>query len=835
VTVLFYAIVAIAVSAVFYFVGQLNYPLVHSGIELFSVVVGCSIFAIAWNARKQTGDNYFLIVGTAYLFIAIIDVLHTLAFKGIDIFGTGGSNLPTQLWIAARFLQAVTLLAAPVLLDKKIQPGRVLITSAVLFVAVTSLIFTGNFPAAFVEGTGLTLFKKMAEYVISLCFIGSAVLLYRKRNHFDKRVFLLITGSIYATIASELAFTLYADPFGLLNLVGHIFKAGAFYLLYKGIITTALTNPISLLYNNLKQNEEAIRISEERLTKILETNVDGLVFVNELGTIVFANQAARDMLSIDDSDLGVKTYFDLGLSLIPITGDSLNNSHLYFESVEDSIRYVFSTDTPIFDIELLIAKQDDQLITISENAAPLHDGNGDITGAVISIRDITEQKNSKEMLNYLAYYDAITGLPNRSLLSDRLDMVIAQASRKSEKFAVLYLDLDNFKIVNDSIGHNAGDQLIRITASLFENCLRKSDTVARVGGDEFVVVLPEIENESGIDITVDKIMKAIRHPIMIDDHEFYVSASIGISIYPQDGEDVHTLLKNADAALYKAKELGRNTHVYYMSSMNNDAMKRLTLENDLRKAIPLKQMVLHYQPLVDFKTNEIIGMEALIRWNHPELGLVPPVEFIGVAEETGLINSIGNWVLNEACKQNKAWQNAGYKPIRISVNVSARQFHRNDLVTQVKQALSSSGLAPEYLEVEITESVLMHDKEDVAKILEELREMGVHIALDDFGTGYSSLSYLKNLPIGKLKIDQDFIRSLLDRPDDTALVSSIISMAQNLRLRAVAEGVETESQFDMLHSLNCSEMQGYLFSKPLPSSEVTKLLGEQEDKKKESA
>jgi EAL domain-containing protein (putative c-di-GMP-specific phosphodiesterase class I) len=269
--------------------------------------------------------------------------------------------------------------------------------------------------------------------------------------------------------------------------------------------------------------------------------------------------------------------------------------------------------------------------------------------------------------------------------------------------------------------------------------------------------------------------------------------------------------------------------------MNNDAMKRLMLENDLRKAIPLKQMVLHYQPLVDFKTNEIIGMEALIRWNHPELGLVPPVEFIGIAEETGLINPIGNWVLNEACKQNKAWQTAGYKPIRISVNVSARQFHRNDLIEQVKQALSNSDLAPEYLEIEITESVLMHDKEEVARTLEELREMGVHIALDDFGTGYSSLSYLKNLPIGKLKIDQDFIKSLLDRPDDTALVSSIISMAQNLRLRAVAEGVETESQFDMLHSLNCSEMQGYLFSKPLPSADVTKLLGEQQDKKKESA
>jgi diguanylate cyclase (GGDEF)-like protein/PAS domain S-box-containing protein len=823
-----YSLAIYAVAAASYMLGKHNYPLVHSSMELFSIIIACGVFMVIWNSRKHPNDSYFLVVGISSVFVATIDVLHIFSLEGVGILNSSNSNLHSQLWLAARFIQAVSLLIAPLAIDRVISPRRLLMGYCFASIAIISLIFAGYFPTAFNQETGLTLFNKVGEYAITLGFIAASLLLLRKRNHFDKRVFKLLASAIYVSIASELAFAAFGDSNSLASLIGHTAKAVAYYLVYTAIIKTAVSEPKALLYGNLKHSEEIAHESEERLARVVEASVDGIAIVNLDGKVVFANQAAREMFDISESDIGNASFLNQGLTITPAS--SSNNAN-----ITNPVQHVLTTGSPAFGIELLFTKADNSIITVSENIAPLHDEADRITGAVISIRNTSEQKTNEDMLNYLAYHDALTKLPNKSLLEDRLHMQLSQAKQTNNPLAIIYLDLDNFKTINDTIGHSAGDEVIRKTSERLMKCLRRSDTIARVGGDEFVLILPEVSEKSEIDAIAEKIIRSMRHPIPISDQEFYVSASMGISLYPNDGDDVSALLRNADAALGKAKELGKNIYSYYSPSMNDHALEHLLLENDLRKALARRQLTLFYQPLIDFTTDEVVGMEALIRWQHPKLGLVPPSEFISIAEEIGLINPIGDWVLREACRQNKAWQDEGYKPIRVSVNVSARQFHRNDLVAQIKQALDESGLAPEYLEIEVTEGTLMHDRTVATKTLEELRDIGVHIALDDFGTGYSSLSYLKNFPIGRLKIDQEFIRSLADDPNDAAIVSSILEMARSLRLNAVAEGVETETQLNMLNSLNCNEMQGYLFSRPLPGQEAAKLLSQEDGQKKESA
>jgi diguanylate cyclase (GGDEF)-like protein/PAS domain S-box-containing protein len=808
--------------------GKHNYSLVHSSMELFSIVIACGVFMVIWNSRKHPNDSYFLVLGVSSVFVAIIDVLHIFSYKGVGILNSSDYNLQSQLWLAARFMQAVSLLIAPLVIDRVISSRKLLIGYCFASITITGLIFAGYFPNAFSEETGLTLFNKISEYVLTFGFITASLLLLRKRDHFDKRVFKLLSGAIYVSIASELVFAVVGDLNSSASLIGHTAKAVAYYLIYTAIIKTAVSEPMALLYGNLKHSEEIVHESEERLARVVEASVDGIAIVDLDGKVVFANQAAREMFDISENDIGNASFLNQGLTITPASSN--NNAN-----ITNPVQHVLTTGSPAFGIELLFTKADNSIITVSENIAPLHDEADSITGAVISIRNTSEQKTNEDMLNYLAYHDALTKLPNKSLLEDRLHMQLTQAAQTNTSLAIIYLDLDNFKTINDTIGHAAGDEVIRKTSERLMKCLRRSDTIARVGGDEFVLILTEVSEKSEIDAIAEKIIKSMRHPIPIKGQEFYVSASMGISLYPNDGDDVSALLRNADTALGKAKELGKNIYSYYSSNMNDHALEHLLLENDLRKALARRQLTLFYQPLIDFSTDEVVGMEALIRWQHPKLGLVPPSEFISIAEEIGLINPIGDWVLREACMQNKVWQDEGYKPVRVSVNVSARQFHRNDLVAQIKQALDESGLAPEYLEIEVTEGTLMQDRATAIKTLEELRDIGVHIALDDFGTGYSSLSYLKNFPIGRLKIDQEFIRSLADDPNDAAIVSSILEMARSLRLKAVAEGVETETQLNMLHSLNCSEMQGYLFSRPLPGQEAAKLLSQEDGQKKESA
>jgi diguanylate cyclase (GGDEF)-like protein/PAS domain S-box-containing protein len=449
---------------------------------------------------------------------------------------------------------------------------------------------------------------------------------------------------------------------------------------------------------------------------------------------------------------------------------------------------------------------------------------GQVVNFIKIFSDISERKEREERVRHLAHHDFLTDLPNRVLLADRIARAISMAHRTASQVAILFLDLDRFKNVNDSLGHSIGDKLLQEVARRLRACIRASDTVSRLGGDEFVLLVPEVTDAGSVAVLAQKVLDSVARPYTIEGHELISSPSIGITVFPTDGEDVETLLRNADAAMYHAKDSGRNNYQFFTPDMNIRATERLSMERSLRRALERGELRLHYQPQYEVASGRIVGMEALIRWEHPEHGLVSPARFMPFAEESGLILPIGEWVLQEACRQNRAWQDAGLKAVRVAVNISALQFRQPGFADTVRAALERSGLPARYLELEVTESVIMHDAERVTASLEALKQMGLELAIDDFGTGYSSLSYLKRFPIDRLKIDQSFVRDITSDRDDAAITSAIIALTRNLGLKTIAEGVETREQLEFLRTQGCNEVQGYLLSRPVEAGACAALL-----------
>ena len=459
-------------------------------------------------------------------------------------------------------------------------------------------------------------------------------------------------------------------------------------------------------------------------------------------------------------------------------------------------------------------------------ASPLWNEDGTLHGFLEVIRNITEDlsmeaqlQEHQERLYHLVHHDTLTSLPNRLLLQDRLQRMMFKAKRTETSVAMIFLDLDRFKNINETLGHEVGDKLLVGVGNTLEGCIRKSDTVARIGGDEFAVILDDLQDVKFIAVVARKILQALSKPIFVDDYELYATCSIGISVFPADGDNVEDLMRCADTALYRAKEAGKNNYQFYTRDMNIRAFEFLLLEAGLRKALSNNELEAYYQPQMDLENNRLIGMEALLRWNHPEKGMILPGDFIPLAEETGLIEPIGEWVLREACTQNKAWQEKGYPPVCISVNISARQFYRKDIVELVASVLKETGLEPQCLELELTESIIMHDVEATIKTLKDLKKMGVKLAIDDFGTGYSSLAYLKLFPIDYLKIDRSFVSNIASDANDAAIAKSVIVLAHSMNLKVMAEGVENLEQLDILREQDCDFIQGYFFSKPLSAKE----------------
>ena len=475
-------------------------------------------------------------------------------------------------------------------------------------------------------------------------------------------------------------------------------------------------------------------------------------------------------------------------------------------------------------VNCVLIRRDGFESAIEDSAAPIHDRAGRVSGAVIVFHDVSAARAMSVQMTHAAQHDVVTNLPNRLLLSDRIAQSIALARRQHRPLAMIFLDLDRFKYINDSLGHAIGDELLRSVSKRLLASVRASDTVSRLGGDEFVVLLSEIAHPVDAAASAGKMLLALSGPHAIGGQELHIDGSIGISVYPEDGEDAETLIKNADTAMYHAKEKGRNNFQFFKAEMNVKVVERQSLEGSLRRALERKEFLLHYQPKVNLETGEISGVEALIRWQPPDRGFLLPAQFVPVAEECGLILQIGRWVLYEACRQAREWQDAGLAFKRISINVSAVEFRDKGFVEGVRTILSETGLQARYLELELTEGVLMEDAESTASVLQELKMMGVHLAVDDFGTGYSSLSYLQQFPIDVLKIDQSFVHRITGDRDDSPIVSAIISMGKSLNHRVVAEGIETREQRAYLQTQHCVEGQGFLFSRPLAAAQFAHLL-----------
>jgi len=461
---------------------------------------------------------------------------------------------------------------------------------------------------------------------------------------------------------------------------------------------------------------------------------------------------------------------------------------------------------------------------VHDQGRAIRDDAGKVVHVDGIISDTTERTKEKERFDQLVSYDSLTNLPNRELFVDRLDQAVQQVKRKKETGAVLALDLDHFQRINDTLGHPSGDQLIKAVSVRLQKILYDSDTVTRISGGSFIILLPRVVKTIDAENVANKLLTAFKAPFLVNEHELFSSCSIGIAIFPNDGETSDILIKNADAALHIAKERGKGRFQLYSSSIANNSFERLVLENSLRRALDRKEFLLYYQAQLDLRTGKPSGVEALIRWKHPDLGFIPPVEFIPIAEETGLIHPIGEWVLKTACEQKKIWNDQGFKSLKVSVNLSARQFHYANLVDMVGGVVKQTGIDPEDLDLELTESTIMDHLEETTETLRKLKEMGAHISIDDFGTGYSSLMYLKTFPIDTLKIDKSFVDNVTTDADDLAIAQAIISMAHSLKLEVVAEGVETKAQLEVLRAHGCDIIQGYLYSKPVPVADVATLL-----------
>ncbi|ACD97034.1 EAL domain-containing protein [Trichlorobacter lovleyi] len=567
-----------------------------------------------------------------------------------------------------------------------------------------------------------------------------------------------------------------------------------------------------------KQVENSLKESEERYRMLVENQADLVIKTDMTGNLLFVSPSFCKLFGQTEEKL-------LGKALLPVI--MLPEQLATAAGMEQMI----CSDTSYYREYLSPTREGKRWIGWALRCIFNQSGQAE---AIIGMgRDITDRKTAESTIEQLAYHDPVTGLPNRTLLHDRLQLAINRAERDSQGVAILFLDLDRFKAINDSLGHAMGDQLLRLVGNRLLDCVRSSDTVARLGGDEFVVLISALDNDHAVGSVVMKILEQLCEPYQIDDHEVYTSSSIGISLFPRDGRDAEELLKNADMAMYQAKEAGRNTCHFFSPELNMRATERLLLESTMRRALEREEFFLVYQPQMELRSGHIAGIEALLRWRHPDLGVVPPNNFIPIAEETGLIVPLGEWVLAEACRQAVRWQQEGQPPLRMAVNVSARQFRQRNLGLRIEKILMETGLDPALLELELTESAVMENPEEAILTLRQLKKMGITLSIDDFGTGYSSLSHLKHFPIDRLKIDRSFVKHVTRDHNDATIAEAIIALAHSMKLTVVAEGIEHSEQMEFMHQRHCDTMQGYYLSRPVTAEEFgtfLKRLGESDGK-----
>ena len=792
-----------------------NYLAIHILLELISISIASAIALQGWMIFTHTLSRHRLYIGALFLCIALIDIVHVLSFNGMPFFITENSVLrPTWFWIISRFLLGIILFMILAKKDRAIAMKHrplVFSLSIALFLGIAGVVYLvgDHLPVLMVEGVGVTPLKIRLEYCISFIFLCLILLLlvqYRKKK--DAAHLMLISAISFA-LFSEIIFTFYQSVFDFDNFLGHIYKSVSYYFLMKGLYSSTLEEP----YLKQKMIQKELEQSEQRLNTIVNTVASGIMMADVNDTINYVNRKAEEILGLPADELLMKNIGEHRLKWKTVNEKEFPIVGLYFERINKSENNQY--------LICLYTRKDGKKIFLAVDSAQIHDEKGELLNTIYSFSDITELMSAQEKVNYLAYYDELTGLPNRYYIKERLEEVLSDISQ-FEDVALLLINLNRFRVVNDSLGNDVGDAFIAIIAERLDHlCKTLQLTVARVGGDEFAIIQTNPGDEAMIEKFAKRILQLLQKPIQEKEFKFHIDATIGISLYTKEIENGEQFLRSATIALHEAKRLAQ-PYVFYHQNSNKKLYEKIILENELRKSIDANELVLYYQPQVDLRTGKLMGVEALVRWNHPERGMISPGVFIPLAEETGLIIAIGNWVIKEACRQIRLWLDHNFPFKRVSVNLSMRQFFQEDLVDVIAECLTKYQVKAQYLELEITESMTM-DVDRAISMLTKLKKLGVQIAIDDFGTGYSSFSYLHLFPVDQLKIDQSFVRNLTIDQSNKAIIETIISLGHHLRLELMAEGVETSEQADFLSSNHCNGIQGYLISRPLPASEMEKL------------
>jgi diguanylate cyclase (GGDEF)-like protein/PAS domain S-box-containing protein len=788
---------------------------IHSGSETFAIVVAMLVFGVVWNSYRIERHGNLMILACGLLAVGLIDFMHMLSFTGMPDFVTPASvEKGINFWLAARLLVALTLLAVAV---KPWQPFKSRRTPysllAAAFAVVALVAWLGLFhptwwPRTFIAGQGLTPFKIYAELAISLLLLIAAGLFYRHASSAKPQIY--DAGSLFAaaaiTIMSELCFVLYSSVTDIYSLIGHLYKIVAYLFIYRAVFASSVRQP----YQQLQLAQESLADSQQVLQSILD-NVPVRIFWRDREL----RYLGANKLYLQDAGIG-KVEDILGRK----------NSELFTDHTdkyaEDDFK-IMATGISKLNYEEPILRADGTPGWLLTSKVPLRNHEGEIIGILGTYNDISERKQAEEMIQYQASYDLLTQLPNRRLFYDRLRQEVHKSQRSQLKLALLLLDLDNFKEVNDTLGHAVGDELLRQIAGRLSKHVRAEDVVARLGGDEFIVVIAGLPDPTPIERIAQQLINGISEPIHLQDDTIYPTVSMGVTVYPDDSDNIDDLLKNADQAMYDAKRQGRNRYSYFTPAMQQVASRRAQLTRELREALAASQFRVVYQPIVTLATGAIVKTEALMRWQHPVHGNVSPAEFIPVAEASGIIVDMGAWIFREAAQQALRWRQID-PSFQVSINKSPVEFGNSQRHTMWLQYLETLGLPGDGIIIEITEGLLLDASSTVTKVLSDCRQAGMQISLDDFGTGYASLSYLKKFDIDYLKIDKSFIGNLAPGSNDLALCEAIIVMAHSLGIKVVAEGVETQQQRDLLLAAGCDYGQGYLFHRPLAAEEIDKLL-----------